>query len=103
MAASTTTVSPLPAGRVSRARRVPVLGWAVPLAPAFLLLALFFIGPILWCFWAAFTDIALTGASASTPNVVGLRNFREMFSDPDFRSAALLTVVFVAGSAIIGQ
>ncbi|MBC6463544.1 carbohydrate ABC transporter permease [Actinomadura sp. HBU206391] len=103
MAAPTTTVSSRPAARLARARRAPVLGWAVPMAPAFGLLALFFAGPILWCFWAAFTDIALTGASASAPNLVGLRNFREMFSDPDFFSAALLTVVFVAGSAIFGQ
>jgi multiple sugar transport system permease protein len=103
MTASTTTASSRPAARFAQNRRVSALGWAVPMAPAFGVLALFFIGPILWCFWAAFTNIALTGASASAPEVVGLRNFREMFSDGEFYSAAMLTVAFVVGSAIIGQ
>ncbi|MCO5972767.1 carbohydrate ABC transporter permease [Actinoallomurus soli] len=78
-------------------------GRALPLVPAFGLLALFFVGPILWCVYASFTDIALTGAGASTPHLVGLRNYRQMFSDPTFTKSLWLTVVFLIGSAIIGQ
>jgi multiple sugar transport system permease protein len=103
MAASASAMPPRPAARPARGRRGSALGWAVPMAPAAGLLALFFVGPILWCFWAAFTNLALTGASASDPEMVGLANFREMFADGDFYSAAMLTVVFVVGSAIIGQ
>ena len=91
------------------ARRSPAVrgrraaGRVAPLVPAFALLALFFVGPILWCVYASFTDIALTGATASTPHLVGLRNYRQMFSDPAFRGSLWLTVVFVVGSAVIGQ
>jgi multiple sugar transport system permease protein len=73
------------------------------LVPAFALIALFFLGPILWCVYASFTDVALTGATASTPHLVGLRNYRRMFSDPAFGQSLWLTVVFVLGSAVIGQ
>ena len=57
-------------GRAARsgpaARKRRVLRWLVPMSPAVLLLLLFFTGPILWCLWAAFTDVALTGTSASS-------------------------------------
>lgn len=87
--------------RAARGRRAA--GRALPVVPAFALLALFFIGPILWCFYASFTDIALTGAGASTPHLVGLSNYRQMFSDPTFRKSVWITVVFVLGAAVIGQ
>jgi multiple sugar transport system permease protein len=73
------------------------------MVPAFALLALFFLGPILWCVYASFTDVALTGATASTPHLVGLNNYRRMFEDPTFRQSLWLTVAFVLGSAVIGQ
>ena len=87
--------------RAVRGRRAA--GRILPMVPAFALLALFFLGPILWCVYASFTDIALTGATASTPHLVGLRNYRRMFDDPAFRQSLWLTVVFVLGSAVIGQ
>jgi multiple sugar transport system permease protein len=85
----------------ARARRAA--GRVLPLVPAFGLLVLFFVGPVLWCVYASFTDVALTGATASTPHLVGLRNYRQMFADPAFRQSLWLTVVFVLGSAVIGQ
>ena len=94
-------------GRAARAGRTArnrwVLRWLVPMSPAVLLLLLFFTGPILWCLWAAFTDIALTGTSASSPQLVGLENFSRLLSDPTFRQSVLITVQFVVGSAVIGQ
>ncbi|MEV0406158.1 sugar ABC transporter permease [Actinoallomurus sp. NPDC050550] len=93
------TVTRRPPAR--RGRRA--VGRALPLLPAFGLLALFFVGPILWCVYASFTDIALTGAGASSPHLVGLRNYRQMFSDPQFTKSLWLTVVFVVGSAVVGQ
>jgi multiple sugar transport system permease protein len=87
----------------SAAGRGRVLGWLGPLGPALLLLLLFFAGPVLWCLWAALTDIALTGTSASSPRFVGLENFSRLLSDPVFRQSVLITVQFVLGSAVIGQ
>ena len=87
--------------RATRGRRAA--GRVLPMVPAFALLALFFLGPILWCVYASFTDVALTGATASTPHLIGLRNYRRMLEDPQFRESLWLTVVFVLGSAVIGQ
>jgi multiple sugar transport system permease protein len=87
--------------RAVRGRRATAR--VLPLIPAFALIALFFLGLILWCLYASFTDVALTGATASTPHPVGLRNYRRMFDDPAFRQSLWLTVAFVLGSAVIGQ
>jgi multiple sugar transport system permease protein len=87
--------------RAARGRRAAAR--ALPIIPAFALIALFFLGPILWCLYASFTDVALTGATASTPHLVGLRNYRQMFDDPAFRQSLWLTVAFVLGAAVIGQ
>jgi multiple sugar transport system permease protein len=70
--------------------------------PALLLLMLF-VGPILWCVYSAFTNAALTGAGAGTTEFVGLDNFTRMLQDPELGQAIWLTVVFVLGSAVIGQ
>jgi multiple sugar transport system permease protein len=85
------------------ARRRGQLGRLVPMLPAVLLMALFFAGPILWCFYSAFTNAALTGAAASNAQFVGLANFRQLFADPQTLNAVWLTVVFVLGSAVFGQ
>jgi multiple sugar transport system permease protein len=78
-------------------------GRFVPLLPAVALLVLFLAGPIVWCVYAAFTDQALTGIGATGSKFVGLANFRQMFADPIFRKSLIYTVIFVAGSAVIGQ
>ena len=72
-----------------------------PLAPALLLLLIFFAGPMLWSLYTAFTDLALTGSS--TVHFVGIDNFTRMARDPSFLSSLKLTVIFVVGSAVIGQ
>jgi multiple sugar transport system permease protein len=69
--------------------------------PALLLLGVFFAGPLLWSVYSAFTDVALTG-SASV-NFIGLDNFTTMVHDPQFWNSLWLTLVFVVGSAVIGQ
>jgi multiple sugar transport system permease protein len=85
------------------ARRRGQLGRLLPMLPAVLLLALFFAGPILWCFYSAFTNAALTGAAASNAQFVGLANFRQLWADPQTANAIWLTVIFVLGSAVFGQ
>jgi multiple sugar transport system permease protein len=69
--------------------------------PALLLLLVFFAGPLLWSVYAAFTNMALTGTSST--DFVGLDNFTRLWHDASFRHSLVLTVVFVIGSAVIGQ
>jgi multiple sugar transport system permease protein len=89
-------------GGARRPRRVRrVLGRLLPLGPALILLAIFFTGPLIWSVYTAFTDMALSGSAAT--EFTGLENFRRMFADPVFIKSLELTVVFVVGSAVIGQ
>src|SRR6185312_2285538 len=93
-----------PAERRGRDRRGPSLARKiVPIVPAVVLLLLFFAGPVIWSFYTAFTDQSLSGAGASSPKFIGFDNFRRMWDDPIFIKSLLLTVVFVVGSAVIGQ
>ncbi|GAA2349010.1 sugar ABC transporter permease [Dactylosporangium salmoneum] len=73
----------------------------LPLAPALALLLIFFAGPMLWSVYTAFTDTALTGSA--TVEFVGLDNFTRLARDPSFLHSLVLTLVFVVGSAVIGQ
>lgn len=73
------------------------------LSPAVFLLALFFVGPALWALMSSFTNRALVGIDAANPRFVGLDNYARLFSDPEFGRVILNSVVFVIGSAIIGQ
>jgi len=85
-----------PGARVRRG-----LTQGLPLAPAVVLLLVFLAGPILYCVYSAFTDMALTGASGA--QFVGLDNFREAFGSTQFRQSLVYTLVFTVLSAIIGQ
>ncbi|WP_328473336.1 sugar ABC transporter permease [Actinoplanes sp. NBC_00393] len=73
----------------------------IPLLPALVLLLLFFAGPMLWSVYIAFTNTALSGAGAV--EFVGLANFERMVNDPAFWHSIWLTLIFVVGSAVIGQ
>lgn len=65
------------------------------------LLVVFLAGPILYCVYSAFTDMALTGAAGA--HFVGLDNFRKAFSSDEFRQSLIYTLVFTILSAVIGQ
>ena len=69
--------------------------------PSVVLLVVFLAGPILYCIYAAFTNMALTGQVGT--QFVGFANFTRAFSDPAFYNSVWLTVVFTLVSAIIGQ
>jgi len=73
----------------------------LPTVPAVVLLAVFLAGPIAYCVYYAFTDMQLTGAAGT--NFVGVDNFTRAFKDDDFLNAVKLTLVFVVGSAVVGQ
>ncbi len=68
-----------------------------------MLLAIFLLGPIVWSFYGSLTNASLTGPGAAHPEFVGFANFSQLFADPVFPASVILTVVFVAASAIIGQ
>jgi multiple sugar transport system permease protein len=75
----------------------------LPLAPAIGLMLVFLAGPILYCIYAAFTNMALTGTGAANVKFVGLDNFRKAFGSSAFTNSIWLTLVFTLVSAIIGQ
>ncbi|PZE28023.1 MULTISPECIES: carbohydrate ABC transporter permease [unclassified Curtobacterium] len=76
---------------------------ATPLVPAMVLIVVFLVGPIISSFYGSFTNSALTGAAASSQQFVGLKNYVDLFQDKDFPKSVLLTLVFLIGSAVIGQ
>jgi multiple sugar transport system permease protein len=73
----------------------------MPLLPSVVLLVVFLAGPIAYCVYYAFTDMQLTGASGT--HFVGFDNFTRAFHDSDFVNSVELTLLFVIGSAVIGQ
>jgi multiple sugar transport system permease protein len=93
-----TATAPAP-GAGARMRRGLIQG--LPLGPSVVLLVIFLAGPILYCVYSAFTDMALTGASGA--QFVGLDNFKEAFGSSQFRQSLVYTLIFTVLSAIIGQ
>jgi multiple sugar transport system permease protein len=91
-----TTTAP---GAAARLRRGLLQG--LPLGPAVVLLGVFLAGPILYCVYSAFTDMALTGAAGA--HFVGLDNFRKAFGSEEFRQSLVYTLIFTLVSAVIGQ
>jgi multiple sugar transport system permease protein len=94
--ATLTQVGP---GTAPRSRRTLIRG--APIVPSVVLLVVFLAGPILYCVYAAFTNMALTGQVGT--QFVGIDNFTRAFSDPAFLSSVWLTLIFTVVSAIIGQ
>ncbi|QCO98874.1 sugar ABC transporter permease [Arthrobacter sp. 24S4-2] len=75
----------------------------LPVVPAVLLILLFLAAPVLWSFHASFTNAALTGRNARNPAWTGLENYTRLLSDSVFPASVVLTIVFVAASAVVGQ
>jgi multiple sugar transport system permease protein len=73
------------------------------LAPALLLIGLFLIFPALWTIYIGLTNYTQTGITSVAPAFVGLANFAEALNDALFTNSLWLTLLFVLGSAVIGQ
>lgn len=73
------------------------------LFPSWVLLLIFFIGPMILTVIFSFSNLALTGTNASQFQFIGFDNFVQMFQDPNFRISIWNTIVFVFFSAVIGQ
>jgi multiple sugar transport system permease protein len=73
------------------------------MTPAFLIIAIFMLGPALWAVYISFTNMSLTGIGAATPQWVGLQNFVQILHDAEFFSAFRVSLTYLVGSALIGQ
>jgi multiple sugar transport system permease protein len=85
----------------SRRRITRVLTRNLPLLPCYILIAVFILGPIIQAFYGSFTNLSLTGPNAAHPQVVGLDNYVDLFTDPQLASSALLTLLFVLVSGVV--
>jgi multiple sugar transport system permease protein len=72
-------------------------------APALVLIGVFLVFPALWTLYIGATNYRLTGVAARSPEIVGLDNYRRALSDPTFYRSMRLTLIFVLGSAVVGQ
>lgn len=73
------------------------------LAPAIVLIGVFLIFPALWTFYIGTTNYELAGPNSVHPQSVGTGNVTSAVGDPKFRNALWLTILFVVGSAVLGQ
>ncbi|AJC74145.1 ABC transporter permease [Pseudothermotoga hypogea DSM 11164 = NBRC 106472] len=71
--------------------------------PALSLIFVFLILPGVWVLKIGMTNETLTGAKARNPDFVGFENYAKVLSDRFFYNALRITLLFVLGSAIIGQ
>ncbi|QBD77439.1 sugar ABC transporter permease [Ktedonosporobacter rubrisoli] len=71
------------------------------MAPAFLIIAIFLLGPALWALYVSFTNMALTGVG--TVQWVGLQNFIHILHDSGFFNALSVSLLYLAFSALLGQ
>lgn len=72
-------------------------------APAMLLIAIFLVFPALWTLYLGLTNYRLTGYAATHPQFVGIDNYVNALTDHRFLNSLGLTLIFVLGSAVIGQ
>ncbi len=75
----------------------------LPLAPGVVLMGIFLVGPIGYALYGSLTNAALSGYRAVAPEFVGLDNYTQLFTSSQFWESVWLTLVFVVGSAIVGQ
>lgn len=68
-----------------------------------LLIAVFLVFPAVWTLYLGLTNYRLTGLAAADPQFVGAGNYAKALRDPDFWNSLWVTIVFVFGSAIVGQ
>ncbi|GAA2799075.1 carbohydrate ABC transporter permease [Crossiella cryophila] len=102
-AAESTVDTPSRRGRIADVAGLGVGRAVAFVLPALALIALFLVFPALWTLYIGITDYQLTGPAAANPQVIGIGNFLTALGDTLFRNSLWLTVLFVLGSAVIGQ
>jgi multiple sugar transport system permease protein len=76
---------------------------ALFLTPSGALIGIFLVFPALWTIYLGLTDYRLTGPTAADASFVGLDNYTRAVTDPAFTGSLSITLIYVAGSALIGQ
>ena len=71
--------------------------------PAMIVIAVFLVFPAVWTLYLGLTDYRLTGLAAAEPRMVGASNYATALADPTFYDALRVTLLFVLGSAVLGQ
>ncbi|MCK8489537.1 sugar ABC transporter permease [Paenibacillus sp. MBLB2552] len=77
--------------------------WLYFMLPSIAIMLVFFIYPVFLTFFYSFTNLALTGESARELKFVGFDNYLHMFKDPTVKISIWNTLIFLFGSAVIGQ
>lgn len=108
MSTSVDAVAAAPTSAPTNRKRTPLGNHLTPrrgllMVPAFLLIAIFMLGPIVYSIYLAFTNKAVRGENAKAVEFVALDNFITAFSDDRFWNAVVLTLIFTLVSAVIGQ
>jgi len=102
MRAKTETVDLMPR-KPAKARRKQLSTSLLFMAPAFLIILVFMLGPALWSVYISFTNMALTGIGANAISWVGFQNFAHIFSDGEFLNSLRVSLTYLVFSALIGQ
>lgn len=90
-------------GRQVSRRRLGELSLLVFMAPALILVVAFVVVPAAWAILISFTNQSLLGPNARNFSFIGLENYVKLFSDSSFWNSLGISVVFVFGSAFLGQ
>lgn len=77
-------------------------GKLVYLVPAILLMAVFFVWPIILTIYYSFTNLALTGSAVANHEFILFDNYKRMLSDSAVKVSIITTIIFVVGS-VAGQ
>ena len=73
------------------------------ITPALALIGVFLVFPAVWTLYIGATNFRLTGVAARSPDFVGVENYQRALTDDTFYHSLGLTLLFVLGSAVIGQ
>ena len=93
--------------RVARSRAdvagLGVLRGSLFVLPAMVTVGVFLLFPAVWTIYIGITNYRLTGEQARNPQTIGADNYTRALDDPLFGNSLWLTLLFVLGSAVIGQ
>ena len=72
------------------------------LLPAVVLLAVLFLGPVVYSFYLGLTNLTLIGPTSHHFSFTGTANLSRLIHDPVFPKSLYLTAIFVVGSGVVG-